>query len=372
LNKGFAVLFSVFLALLFFQNAAYSESNITELDLAGIGKIKLSITEFSGIGNSQLIVIKPGGLKKVIDSFEGLRPFQLRKFDLDGDNRVEIIALLKHPDGTELLPFIYFTDADFTRVHPSADTKDIAPLVFREIVLTMSGKTPVLCGKRVVNFHDYGPPELFRLEFYRLKSSGLELFDKGFNEGTHYNILLNRGAYAFNQGDYIDAIDFYDQAISLSTGDIPVDAFVEGLFFLAESHKFTKNFKKALELYEKIVLEFRQNQLVEQSQREIELIAPNLDNVAELSYYIDILVLFNTRRLNEALNLLENSRFDSGRLLDRFQFMKAEIFSAQNRIEEALKIYADFSDQFPDSSLLEEVKSLYRDMQEVPEENGGL
>jgi hypothetical protein len=52
--------------------------------------------------------------------------------------------------------------------------------------------------------------------------------------------------------------------------------------------------------------------------------------------------------------------------------MKAEIFSAQNRIEEALKIYADFSDQFPDSSLLEEVKSLYRDMQEVPEENGGL
>jgi tetratricopeptide (TPR) repeat protein len=341
--------------------------------LEGIGTILLVFdkSEAGYLDSSRLLLQKPGGLRRVIDTYEGLQPAELRKFDLDSDNSVEIIALLRHPDGFDVLPYVYRTDADFTRVLPADDEQESVQLIFREVVLSNIANTPVLCGKSRLSFHDFGPPDLYRIEFYQLKNDGLVLLEKGFSDGTHFNILMNKGAFAFNHGRYLDALDLYNESIASSTGEISTAAFIEALFFMAEARKFTKDFNGALELYEKIVLEFNQNQRTEQAQKSIELISANLVNINELSYFVDIVALFNANKCKEALELVEN-RVPGGKLEDRFRYMKAEILTAQNRLEEAVQVYLQIKKDFPESPVIDEIDVLLQDIQEIPEEAGGL
>jgi tetratricopeptide (TPR) repeat protein len=349
------------------------ETIMVELD--GIGEVMLIETpEPEQIETAQLVLRKPGGMREIIDSYDGLLPAELRKFDLDADNQAEIIALLKHPDGIDVMPYIYRTDETFSRVFPSENKQQPSAIICKEVVLSTNEKSPLLCAKNIVSFHEFGPPDLYRLEFYRLDRDGLELFDKGFTNGNHFNILMNRGAFAFNEGNYLEAIDFYNQAISSSTGEITTKAFIEAIFYLAESRKFTKDFKGALELYEKIVLEFGQNARTNLAQEGIELISGNLDNIEELSFLIDVATLVNSNRWQEALALLESHPVarDSNTLKDRFLFMKAEILTAQNRIDEAIKVFIQIKEDFPESPLYEEATSLLQDIQEDPEETGGL
>ncbi len=332
------------------QNAVENEHS---LFLEGIGTILLVFdkNEAGALDSSRLLLQKPGGLREVIDTYEGLQPAELRKFDLDSYNSVEIIALLRQPDGLDVLPYVYRTDVDFTRVLPVADEQEPLQLIFREVVLSNIGNIPVLCGKSRLSFHDFGPPDLYRIEFYQLKNSGLELFEKGFSDGNHFNILMNKGAFAFNHGRYLDALDLYNEAIASSTGEISTAAFIEALFFMAEARKFTKDFNGALELYEKIVLEFNQNQRTEQAQKSIELISANLENADELSYFVDIVAHFNANKCKDALELVEN-RKGIGKLEDRFLFMKAEILTAQNRLEEAVQVYLQIKKDFPESPMV--------------------
>jgi tetratricopeptide (TPR) repeat protein len=140
---------------------------------------------------------------------------------------------------------------------------------------------------------------------------------------------------------------------------------------MAEARKFTKDFNGALELYEKIVLEFNQNQRTEQAQKSIELISANLVNINELSYFVDIVALFNANKCKEALELVEN-RVPGGKLEDRFRYMKAEILTAQNRLEEAVQVYLQIKKDFPESPVIDEIDVLLQDIQEIPEEAGGL
>ncbi|GAB4270671.1 MAG: hypothetical protein Kow0029_07640 [Candidatus Rifleibacteriota bacterium] len=343
------------------------------LELEGIGEILLiNRTTEDNVETAQLVLRKPGGMREIIDSYEGLHPADIRKFDLDADSYPELIVLLKHPDGVDVIPYVYKTVDGFKRVFPPVDNLDIAPLICREVVLTTNDEIPVLCAKNIVSYHDFGPPYLYSMELYRLNKDNLELFDKSYSEGDHYNILMNRGAIAFHAGNYLEAIDYYQQAVSSSTGDITTKAFIEAIYFLAESRKYSKDFKGALELYQRIVLEFKQNARTDEAQDAIELISSCADNPDELSMFIDASSLVNNNQWEEAMAIIENANTKDSKLQDRFLFMKAEILIAQNQLENAIKVLHEFQTRFPESPLNDEAASILQDIQNGPDEINGL
>lgn len=341
--------------------------------LDGIGEIILLETESDQTETTQLILKKPGGMREVIDSYDGLLPSDVIKQDLDADGKVELLVLLRIPDGMDVIPHIYSTIDGFKKIFPSS-SNETNPLVCREVFISTYANLPAVCTRHLIAYHDFGPPELFRLEFYRLQKDNLELVHQDFSEGDHFNIRMNKGAYAFHKGQYLEALDEYNLAISSSSGDITSKAFIEATFYLAESRKFSKDFNSALELYQKIVLELSNNQYTDQAQREIELISSNMQNLEALSFYVDVTSNINCDRWETALELLQQHPLANspGALQDRFLFTKAEVLTALNRVEEAIKVYHDLKTMFPESSLIESVDAILEDMEEKPEETDGL
>lgn len=355
------------------DTASETVKQSTGLQIEGVGEILLEENETEQVETTQLLLQKPGGTRQVIDSFEGLLPAGLIKHDLDGDGSVEILALLRHPDGTDVMPYIYSNLSEFKRVFPGIN-QDTNPLICREVFISSFKNAPAVCTRHLIAYHDFGPPELFRLELYALQKDQFNLVDQGFSEGDHFNILMNKGAYALHNGQYLEALDYYNQAIGSSSGEITTKAFIEALFNLAEARKFSKDFKSALELYQKIVVEFSENPMTDAAQREIELISENLDNAEALSFYVDVTSNINCDRWETALELLQNhpAANAGGRLQDRFLFTKAEVLTALNRVEEAIKVYHEIKERFPDSPIIESVDALLEDMEEKPEETDGL
>lgn len=372
-------LFCVALSLLFLalmpanSQPVASESRTLSFSLEGVGEIILEEGLTDEVETTRLLLQKAGGARQVIDSFEGLLPADLLKSDLDGDGQTEIIAILKHPDGIDVMPFIYTDLNAFHRIFPAPDV-DGNPIICRELFFSTHEGSPALCARNLIGYHDYGPPDLFRLELYRLQKGQLTLVQQGFSEGDHFNILMNKGAYALHNGQYLEALDYYNQAISSATGEIDTRAYVDVLFNLAEARKFTKDFKSALELYQRIVVEFSDNPQTETAQREIELISDNLDNLDALSFYVDVLSNINCDRWEAALELLQNHPVAKagGKLQDRFLFTQGEVLTALNRVEEAMKVYQEIKEKFPDSPIIENVDALLEDMEEKPEETDGI
>lgn len=350
-----------------------SESTSLSFSLEGVGEVILEEGLTDEVETTRLLLQKAGGARQVIDSFEGLLPADLLKNDLDADGQTEIIAILRHPDGVDLMPFIYTDLNAFRRIFPAPEV-DGNPIICRELFFSTHEGNPALCARNLIGYHDYGPPDLFRLELYRLQKGQLTLVQQGFSEGDHFNILMNKGAYALHNGQYLEALDYYNQAISSATGEIDTRAYVDVLFNLAEARKFTKDFKSALELYQRIVVEFSDNPQTETAQREIELISDNLDNLDALSFYVDVLSNINCDRWETALELLQNHPVAKagGKLQDRFLFTQGEVLTALNRVEEAMKVYQEIKEKFPDSPIIESVDALLEDMEEKPEETDGI
>ncbi len=175
-------------------------------------------------------------------------------------------------------------------------------------------------------------------------------------------------------GQYLEALDFYNQAIASASGEISTKAYIEALFNLAQARKFTKDFKSALELFQRIVVEFSENAYTADAQREIELISGNQNNIDALSFYVDVLSNINCDRWETALELLQNHPASKagGSLQDRFLFTEAEVLTALNRVEEAIKVLNAIKEKYPDSPIIENVDALLADMQERPEETDGL
>ncbi|PKL44813.1 MAG: hypothetical protein CVV41_05455 [Candidatus Riflebacteria bacterium HGW-Riflebacteria-1] len=343
------------------------------VELAGLGEIMLEETSQDQIETTQLLLKRPGGMLQVIDSFDGLLPADLIKHDLDNDGSVELIALLRHPDGIDVIMHIYRTDKEFHKIFPESSNEN-NPLICREVFVSTHGNKPAVCTRHLISYHDFGPPELYRLEFYQIEKDRLVLAQQGFTEGTHYNILMNRGAWAFHSGQYLEALDYYNQAISSSTDEISSRAFIESLFYLAESRKFLKDFKGALDIYQKIVLEFSQNAFTDAAQSETELISQNLAHPEILSFYMDVNSHINCDRWETALELLQNHPSGSAEspLLDRMLYIRAEVLTALNRVEEAIEVYRTIQQKFPDSPVIEGVNAALEDMLEKPEETDGL
>jgi len=366
--------FAILLLLMLASAVTGQEKRLSiSVEIEGLGEVLLEETPVDQNETTQLLLKKPGGMLQVIDSYDGLLPADLIKHDLDGDGNLEIISLLRHPDGIDVIMHIYTTDADFKKIFPESQSEN-NPLICREVFISTHGNQPAVCTRHLVSYHDFGPPELYRLEFYQLQKGLLVLAQQGFTEGNHYNILMNRGALAFHNGQYLEALDFYNQAISSSTGEISSRAFIESLFYLAESRKFLKDFRNALELYQKIVLEFSQNQFTDTAQSEIELISQNIEHPDVLSFYIDVTSHINCDRWETALELLQNHRLGSAEspLLDRMLFARAEVLTALNRVDEAIEVYRSIQQKFPDSPIISSVEAALEDMLEKPEETDGL
>lgn len=365
---------TVMLMIFFSVTAPAQEKQLSiGIELEGLGEILLEETSVDQVETTQLLLKKPGGMLQVIDSYDGLLPADLIKHDLDADGNVELIALLRHPDGIDVIMHIYSTDSEFRKIFPETQNEN-NPLICREVFVSTHGNQPAVCTRHLISYHDFGPPELYRLEFYQLQKDRLVLAHQGFTDGNHYNILMNRGAWAFHGGLYLEALDYYNQAISSSTGEISSRAFIESLFYLAESRKFLKDFKGALDIYQKIVLEFSQNAFTDAAQREIELISQNLEHPDVLSFYMDVNSHINCDRWETALELLQNHPSGSAEspLLDRMLYIRAEVLTALNRVEEAIEVYRTIQQKFPDSPVIEGVNAALEDMLEKPEETDGL
>ena len=356
-----------------FSQPVEPQKQLLQLEVAGAGDLLLEENNAEQLETTRLLLQRPGGTRQVIDSYDGLLPADLFKNDLDGDGNVEIIAVLRHPDGIDVMPFIYTNLNNFKRVFPPPE-QESNTLICREVFISTHAGSPALCTRNQISYHDFGPPELYRLEFYQLDKDQLKLVNQGFNEDNHFNVLMNRGGYAMHSGQYLEALDFYNQAIASASGEITTKAYIEALFSLAQARKFTKDFKSALEYFQRIVVEFSENPLTAEAQREIELLSENQDNLDALSFYVDVLSNINCDHWETALELLQNHPVAKagGRLQDRFLFTQAEVLTALNRVEEAVKVLQEIKEKFPESSIIESVDTLLADMQEKPEETDGL
>lgn len=376
--------FHIFICTIFFccivsilktKTLRAESSEVPGVKLKGIGTLQLlQNINPSGTEDAQLILTRPGGRRQVIDSYYGLQPSELRRFDLDSDGQAEIIATLMHPDGIDVMPYIYSLKENFTRIYPPPQQQMLPEIICREIVLTSRNNQPLICAKFKVSFHDFGPPDLYRHEFYKLENQELVLTDKGFSLNNHFNVLMNRAAFAYYQGSYQEAADYYNKAISSSTGRLTSQAFIEAIFGLAMAEKFNKNFEEALELFQKIVLEFEQNERTNEAQQEIELISANIGNKEELCFLIDVSSLTQQNKWHEALELLSQHPFNQQTfpLKDRFLFIRGEILIALNRIEKAIEAFSSIKQQFPDSQLVDEADTMLNDLQGSIDGTDGL
>jgi len=87
-----------------------------------------------------------------------------------------------------------------------------------------------------------------------------------------------------------------------------------------------------------------------------------------------VLSNINCDRWETALELLQNHPVAKagGKLQDRFLFTQGEVLTALNRVEEAMKVYQEIKEKFPDSPIIESVDALLEDMEEKPEETDGI
>lgn len=344
-----------------------------ELSFKGIGKITLTSKKIQGVESSQLVLVNPGGLKQIIETFDGLIPNSIFKADLNFDNSYEFIITLKDTEGTEEIPIIYSIKNQIKKIYPVSDEEN-NKLISKKVFLTNFQKRNVLCTKNLVNYHDFGPPNLYRFNYFILQNGSLKKIHESFSVNNNFNLLMNRGAVYFHSGKYFKALEYYKQAISSSTGDISTPAKIECLFFQAESLKYVKDFKAALNIYQDIVINYAQNKRTNSAQREIELISSNLNNKKALSLWIDISNQINCENWLSASEMLDSINLPdaSPRLNARILFMKAGVYVALNKIEEAVKTYHEICDKFPDLPIIDSVKVNLQDLEVKPEEADGL
>ncbi len=111
--------FAIMLLLMLASAVTGQEKGLSiNVDIEGLGEVLLEETSVDQTEMTQLLLKKPGGMLQVIDSYDGLLPADLMKHDLDGDGNLEIISLLRHPDGIDVIMHIYSTDTDFKKIFP--------------------------------------------------------------------------------------------------------------------------------------------------------------------------------------------------------------------------------------------------------------
>ena len=377
-NKYITILSIPFLILGFSStnlSAASATENTslkTSVEVQNLGSLVLQKTKQGD--TTQLILKKSPKITIVVDNYEGLEPHELIKYDLDNDGKTEIIATLKYADSQNVIPFVYTIKESLEKIFPDEESESKL-LTCREVFVTTQNSKPVLCLKYLISFHDYAPPELYKLEMYALEKGKLKINQIGYNEGSHYNLLMNLAAEYMHNGKTLEAAQLYNQALaSFSTGQMSSKAFCEALFFNAEALKYSGKYSDAMKLFEKIVLEHTDSDFTEISQKALEFIHDNINNEKLLTQYYKIQLEIVNEHTEVALNQLNQLIKDNPKcsFMDKLLFTKAEILISDNNIEEATAIFIDIKVKYPQSSLIETIDEMLENLESKPEDSEEL
>ncbi|HOY68854.1 MAG TPA: tetratricopeptide repeat protein [Candidatus Ozemobacteraceae bacterium] len=318
---------------------------------------------------AQLLLEKPGGNLHVLATFEGLEFTGLLSADLDGNAVPEVIAIARHRAGDEFMPFIFACDGDFRRIFPPGEGED-NPIIGKEIT-TIPGKSGTeLCVKIPVTIHDFGPPDLFQIETYRLRGKQLEKTGESLTEARHFNQIMNRGALSLQRGSYLEALKEYESVLGLNgtAMRLPPAAKAEALLAAAECRSGLKDFSTALELYRRVTIECPGTPQASKAGSEASFIAKHLGNTAALALYTDILRANRMERWNEALALLDASpNALKSPLEDHFTFQRGEALLGLGRVDEAIAQYRRIRSEFSRSSLAETAAERLQELEGAPE-----
>ena len=357
------------------QKANNSKQQITSIKLKDIGTLNLQKNPNNPSEPAQLVLHKKAGnITIVADTYEGLEPYELLQCDFNHDDILEFVAVLRYPDSPNVVPYVYsFTDS-LEKIFPKPN-KETELLNCREVFLSQCDSKPALCLKYLISYHDYAPPELFKLEMYTANEAGeLQLAKIGYNEGTHFNLLMNLAAEYMHNGRTQEAAALYNQALTSSTGELTQAAFTEGLFSEAEALKFSGKYSQAMKLYEKLVLEYTNSNFTELAQKELEFLYANQKNPVLLNQYFRIQSKIVNDQPEAALALLNEmiQNNPNSDIIDRLLFSKAELLISENKIDEAIVVYKSIKVNYPDSPLIEAVDEMLEDLEAKPEDTDGL
>ena len=349
----------------------------TSAEVKDLGTLSLEKSKDKYSATTQLILKKAKGITIIVDNYEGLDPYELAKLDMDKDGITEVIATLRYPESDNVIPYVYIIKEDgLEKIFPKEGTESKF-MTCKEVFMTSRHDFPVLCLKYLINYHDYAPPELFKLEMYALKDGQLEVCSVGYNVGTHYNLLMNMGAESLHNGQTIEAANYYHEALASSTGDMNQKAFCEALFCNAEALKYSGKYAEAIKLFEKIVLEYTDSNFTEISQKELEFLVANSkdsNNTKLLEQYFKIQFEIQNDQTEEALEHLKKliAENPNCNFMDILLFTKAELLVSENQIEEAMSVFTDIKVKFPNSNLIEVVEEMMENLESKPEDIEGL
>lgn len=369
--SGIALSVALASALLAAQAAESGGGNRSlRLELEGVGAVVARPAAIDADADAaQLLIEKQGGHLHVLSTFEGLEFASLLRADLDNDGFPEVIAIARHHAGDDLMPFIYGGSPDIHRIFPPGEGED-NPVIGRDISVVQGKNGPELCVKIPVTIHDFGPPDLFQIEFYRLQGKNLVKCGESLTEATHFNQIMNRGGLAAQRGRYLDALKDYETVLGMSGMPmrLPPEAKAEALVAAAECRAGLKDFKTALELYRRVTVECSDSDLSEKAGRESALISRHIDSPAALSIYMDIVRSIQADRWSEALSLIDKCPAElKTRLGDYLLFQRGEVLIGLGRIDEAVEVFKRIRTEFRESTLAETALERIQELEGAPE-----
>jgi len=340
------------------------------LEMEGIGAIVARPPSIDSDGGAaQLLMEKPGGKLLVIASFEGLEFAALLSADLDGDRTPEVIAVARHRSGDDLMPFIFGGPTELNRIFPPGDGED-NPIMGKEISIIQGKAGAELCVKIPIIIHDFGPPDLFQIETYRLRGKQLAKTGEMLTEAKHFNQIMNRAAFAAQKGRYLDALKDYESVLGMTGNSVKLspEAKAEALLAAADCRAGLKDFSTALELYRRVTIECPGSPQADKAGRESTFISGHISNPAILSLYTDIARANRMERWNEALMLLEKTPdVLKSPLGDHLMFQRGEALIGLGRVEEAIAVFKGLRSEFPRSTLAEAASERLQELEGAPE-----
>ena len=340
------------------------------MELEGTGVVIVKSQQTSSEGHtSQVILEKPGGTKHVLAESKALNFVSLLRGDIDGDQIPEVVAIAKNPLSDDVLPYVFQGKPELKQVFPLREEDN--PIIGKEIGISPGKAGSDLFVKELVNFHDFGPPDLYINELFQLRSARLVKVGERVIAGNHFNQVLNLGALAFQKGDFLEALKKYETVLNSSgSSAMPAEAQAIAWFYQGEARKFLKDFSGAIENYLNVVKRFPESAVSEQAAQEEAFLSSNQAASQALSLYIDALKLEKGGKLNEALALLDKGipLFPKNQLGDYLRFLRGEILILIGYGEEALKNFRDLKKEFPNTPLRSKIDSTLLELETNPDE----
>lgn len=340
------------------------------LEIEGVGAVVARPSSLdSDEDAAQLLLEKQGGQLHLLSTFEGLEFASLLKADLDNDGAMEVIAITHHHADDDQMPFIYGGYPEFRRIFPAGEGED-NPIIGKDITIIPGKSGPELRVNIPINIHDFGPPDLFQAETYSLQGKQLVKTGESLTDATHFNQIMNRGAFEALHGRHLDALKDYEFVLGMSGSSmkLPPEAKAEALFAAADCRAALKDFATALELYRRVTVECPDSSLSGKAGRESALISQHLDSPAALSLYMDITGAIRAERWHDALAILDKAPPDlQGRLGDHLFFQRGEALVGLGRIDEAVGIFKRLRAEFKDSTLSETALERIHELEGAPE-----